>query len=230
MHWGKVSLPVWMMCWRELKWSEVYWWDAGKRWRGAEARWGGGWNEKASRARMDRPGVFYGKEDEKRLRWFPSSWSEYLKRQWCLGQDSRGWLSQERRMRMRTCTSRWRVWMIYGALKRGEDHSLIYPFNTSIEYLFYARLWQGTGEQDECSACLHKFYSWKEQTEVNWTCKYITTNSWECYEGKIPEVVIAHYKETKWSLGIDQLLLLDHNPKFWWHKTTIIIYYFSQLL
>lgn len=26
------------------------------------------WNEKAPRARMDRPGVFYGKEAEKRLR------------------------------------------------------------------------------------------------------------------------------------------------------------------
>lgn len=57
-----------------------------------------GWNESVLRGRMDRPGVLCGKEDEKRRRWFPSSWSEYLKRQWCFRQDARGGLSQEIRM------------------------------------------------------------------------------------------------------------------------------------
>lgn len=62
-----------------------------------------GWNEKVSRDKMDRPGVFYGKEDEKKLRLFSVLWSEYLKRQWCLCQDTKGGLSQERRMMTCTC-------------------------------------------------------------------------------------------------------------------------------
>lgn len=27
-----------------------------------------------------------------------------------------------------------------------EDHSLIYPFNTLIKHMLYAKLWQGVGE------------------------------------------------------------------------------------
>lgn len=40
MHCEKVNLPVQMMCWREVNWSGVYWYDAGKKGWETKPRWG----------------------------------------------------------------------------------------------------------------------------------------------------------------------------------------------
>lgn len=44
----------------------------------------------------------------------------------------------------------------------GKGHALVHPFNTFIELMFYARLWQSVGKQNEYTAWPHKFYNLEE--------------------------------------------------------------------
>lgn len=125
MHCGKVDLPVQIMVWREVNWSGIYWCDSGKKWWEPEPKWGSwGWSGKYK-------GVEWTGQGTQRK-------TKMISKRW--------WLSRCKRRNTKSADEDDDLSLnVYGT-PREEDHSLIYPFNTLIKHMLYAKLWQGVGE------------------------------------------------------------------------------------